>query len=333
MPIKDRPVFFDTTYIKSYKKSFVVTFPLSTRFLAFSLTDGKTKNHLDYSPNEEYDLGLSINSHWASFLVNTGVKVFNKDEDTKGKTKYQDYQFNLYGKKLTTDAFFQYYQGFYIKNSRNYPEYISDKPYAVRQDASALTLGVSMYYIFKYKKFSYRNSFAFTETQKKSAGSFIAGGYYSLFAAWSDTTLVPFPFSAGFDSSSYIRSGSSYSIGRNAGYIQTIVLFKKCYMTFSLIPGIGYEQTAYKRDDNSTHTSEATLSSKLNVRLATGFSTGKFYLGAMSMADYFLFSTDKSDTKFNYAIGKLRVFAGYRFSYEKAERKILRKLNLIDYRL
>ena len=104
-------------------------------------------------------------------------------------------------------------------------------------------------------------------------------------------------------------------------------------MTFSLIPGLGYEQTSYRREDNSTYKSAATLSSKLNVRLAMGYSTGKFYLGTMSMVDYFLFSTDKSDTKFNYAIGKLRVFVGYRFSYQKAERKILRKLNLIDYRL
>jgi len=331
--IKERPVFFDTTYIKTYKKSFVVAFPLSTRYLAFSLIDGKTKNQLDYSPNDEYDLGLSINSHWASFLVNTGVKVFYKDNDIKGKTKYQDYQFNLYGKKFTTDAFFQYYQGFYIKNSRDYPDYISDKPYAIRKDANAFTLGLSMYYIFKYKKFSYRNSFAFTETQKKSAGSFIAGGYFSLFAAWSDTTLVPFPFKASFDSSGYIRVGSSYSIGRNAGYIQTLVFLKKCYMTFSVIPGLGYEQTTYTREDNSTYKSETALSSKVNVRLATGYNTGNFYTGAMVMTDYFLFSSKTLDTKFNYAIGKLRVFVGYRFSYEKAERKLLRKLNLIDYRL
>lgn len=331
--IKERPVFFDTTYIKSYKKSFVVTLPMSTRFLYFSLIDGKTKNHLDFSPNKEYDLGLSINSHWASFLVNTGVKVFNKDENTKGKTNYQDYQFNLYGKKFTTDVFFQYYHGFYIKNSQSYPDYTDNNPYAIRKDARALTLGLSMYYIFKWKKFSYRNSFAFTETQKKSKGSFLAGGYYSLFGVSADTTLVPLPFQASFDSSSYIKSGYNSSIGRNAGYIHTLVFFKKCYTTLSLVHGLGYEQTTYTRDDNSIYKSENAISSKLNVRMATGYSTGKFYTGAMVMADYFLFSTDKADTKFNYAIGKLRVFAGYRFTYEKAERKLLRKLNLIDYRL
>jgi hypothetical protein len=32
-------------------------------------------------------------------------------------------------------------------------------------------------------------------------------------------------------------------------------------------------------------------------------------------------------------MGKLSAFAGYRFYFVKTERKILRKLNLIDYRL
>ncbi len=332
--IKERPVFYDTTYIKSYKKSLVITLPLSTRFLDFTLTDWKTKNHLDYYPNIEYDLGLSINSHWASFLVNTGVKVLNRDNEIFGKTQYKDYQFNLYGKKITTDAFFQDYKGFYIVNSKSYSGYTSDKLFAIRPDVRAVSLGLNSYYIFNYKKFSYRNSFAFIETQKKGAGSLLVGGYFSVFGASSDTTLVPFPFRANFDSSAYIKAGSNFTIGSNIGYIQTFVFFKKtCYITFSLVQGLGTEQTTYTRDDNSIYKSATNLSSKINVRLAYGFNAGKFYAGTMLMADTYLFSSVKSETKFNYGVGKGRVFCGYRFSYQKAERKLLRKLNLIDYRL
>ena len=41
---QERTVNYDTAYIKSYYKRFVITVPLSTRFLKFSLIDSKSGN-------------------------------------------------------------------------------------------------------------------------------------------------------------------------------------------------------------------------------------------------------------------------------------------------
>ena len=116
--IKERPVKYDTAYIKTFDKRLVITIPVSSRFLQFSLIDLVSKNKLIYTPNIEGDLGISLSSRWASFIVNTGIKVFTGDYETRGKTKYQDYQLNLFGRRFTTDMFVQYYSGFYIKNSK-----------------------------------------------------------------------------------------------------------------------------------------------------------------------------------------------------------------------
>ncbi|HSH65992.1 MAG TPA: hypothetical protein VLB84_09385, partial [Bacteroidia bacterium] len=44
MIIKDRKPYFDTTYVKTYKKSVSVTVPVSSRFLRFNLVDWSSGN-------------------------------------------------------------------------------------------------------------------------------------------------------------------------------------------------------------------------------------------------------------------------------------------------
>jgi hypothetical protein len=327
---KVRPANYDTSYYKSYSKRLVVTLPVSTRLLKFSLIDSKTGNKLIFAPNLEYDLGISVSSRWASFIINSRVKVYHDDNDNKGVTKYRDYQLNLYGRKITTDMFVQYYSGYYIKNSKSFDNYVSDKPYAIRADVHAVNIGVSNYYIVNHKRFSYKNSFAFVEQQKKSAGSLLLGIYYSYFYASGNPSLVTPPFRSSFDSLSYIRSVQKQNFGLNIGYIYTLVFLKRFYATASLVQGFGGKQIAYNRDNNSTYNQLVGGAGKLNVRLALGYDNGRYFIGGMGMFDYYFFK-GKMSTTFDYSFGKFMVYLGYRFSVLKAEQKILHRLNLIDY--
>src|SRR5688572_28894184 len=196
---QERAVKHDTAYIRSYYKRLVVTLPISNRFLKFSLHDPESGNKLTFAPNLQYNIGLCISSRWATFIINSRIKIYGGDQAIKGETKYRDYQLNIYGRKVTTDTFVQYYNGFYIQNSQKYESYASEKPYALRADVSAFNMGVSSYYIVNNKRFSYRNSFAFVEQQKKSAGSLLLGVYYSYFDVNSSTSLVTEPFRSSFD--------------------------------------------------------------------------------------------------------------------------------------
>lgn len=327
---KEQKINYDTTYITSYHKRLVITLPISTRFLQFSLIDFKSGNKLTFAPNLEYDLGISLSSRWASFIVNTGVKVYGGDIDIRGKTKYQDYQLNLYGRKFTTDMFVQYYSGFYINNSQSYSNYVSDKPYAIRADVFALNIGVSSYYIVNHRRFSYQNSFSFVEHQKKSAGSLLIGLYYSYFNADGNSTLIAPPFRGSFDTLSYIRNGHTNNFGFNLGYIYTLVFFKKFYVTGSLVQGVGGEQIVYQRDNNSMYQQLVGGAGKLNVRAALGYDHGNYFIGGMGMVDYYLLKGNWNST-FDYSFGKFMIYSGYRFSVLKKERKLLRRLKLIDY--
>ncbi len=327
---KERKVNYDTAYIKSYYKKLVVTLPISNRFLKFALLDLESGNKLNFAPNLQYNLGLSISSRWATFMINSRVKVYGGNSDIKGQTKYQDYQLNLYGRKFTTDLLVQYYSGFYIKNSKNYDTYISEKPYALRADVSAFNMGISTNYIVNHRRFSFGNSFGFVEQQKKSAGSVLLGVYYSYFDVNSSPSLVTEPFRKNFDSLSFLRNGHSHNFGLSLGYIYTLVFLKKCYTTVSLVQGIGGKQVVYTREDSITTKKLIPGTAKLHLRFGLGYDQGRYFVGTMGMFDYFMFG-DRSGSELSYSYGKFMVYVGYRFSILKPERKLLRKLKLIDY--
>jgi hypothetical protein len=328
--IKEKPLKHDTLYINVYDKRLVVTIPVANRFLKFTLVDLESGNKLNFAPNSEYNLGISISSRWASFIVSTRIKVFGGDEGTRGKTNFRDYQLNLYGRKLTTDMFVQYYNGFYIRNSKDYTSYVSEKPFEIRKDVYAIHMGVSSYYILNNKRFSYRNSFAFTERQKKSAGSLLLGVYYSYFTATGDPSLVSSSFRSSFDTLSLIRSGQTHNFGINLGYIYTFVFLKKCYATASFVQGVGGQHISFLRDDKSHFNQLIGGAGKLHLRFGLGYDHGRYFVGIMGMTDYIL-PIKKSTARFDYSYGKFMIYTGYRFSVIKAERKLLRRMKLIEY--
>lgn len=327
---RERTVNYDTAYIKSYYKRIVITLPVSLRFLKFSLIDQASGNKLVFIPNLQYNLGVCVSSRWASFVVNSGIKLFTGNSGIKGKTEYNDYQLHLYGRKINTDLLFQNYRGFYIRNSKSYSSYKSDDPYKVRSDVKALNVGISTVYVVNNKKFSYGNAFAFVEKQKKSAGSLLAGVYYTYFAASGDPSLVDLSFRSNFDTLSLITKGNSHNFGFNIGYIYTLVLLKKCYATASVTQGLGAERGVYTRDDNSVYHQFSVGAGKLNASFTLRYDNGKYFIGTMGMFDYFLFK-GKVNSTFDYSFGKLMIYTGYRFPVLKGEKKILRKLHLIDY--
>jgi hypothetical protein len=327
---RERPVNYDTAYVKSFYKRFVITIPVSARFLKFSIFDERTGKKLTYVPNLQYNLGISISSRWASFVINSGVKVFSGNENIKGKTTYRDYQLHIYGRKIITDLVFQHYKGFYIKNSRSYETYTSEQPYSIRSDVSALNIGANTMYVVNHRRYSYGNSFAFVEQQRKSAGSLLIGVYYTYFSASGNPSLIEDPFKSNFDSLSLIKKGYTHNLGLNIGYIYTLVIKKRIYATVSVTQGVGAEQSFYTRNNNSDYDQLSAGAGKFNGTISLRYDNGRYFIGTMGTMDYFLFR-GKANSTFDYSFGKAMVYLGYRFSVLKPEKKLLKKLKLIDY--
>ena len=108
------------------------------------------------------------------------------------------------------------------------------------------------------------------------------------------------------------------------------VFLKKFYATASLVQGIGGTQIVYVLEDNTKYNKLSGGAGKLNVRLALGYDKGKYFIGTMSMFDYYLFRGNENST-LDYNFGKFMIYVGYRFSTIKAEKKILKHFKLINY--
>jgi hypothetical protein len=91
------------------------------------------------------------------------------------------------------------------------------------------------------------------------------------------------------------------------------------------------EQATYIRDNNTNYHQVTAGAGKFTAKLSLRYDNGRMFAGTMGMIDYFLFR-GKVNSTFDYSYGQLMVYAGYRFSVQKAERKILRRLKLIDYK-
>jgi len=307
---------YDTTYIKTYNKSLTIAIPITTPFLKFILQDAKSGQSLNFAPNRQYDLGLGINYKWFNIVLATGVALQNNDNNTKGKTKYTDAQVHFNFRRFANDVYYQDYKGFYVKNSKNYSGYVSNNPYEIRPDVKATLMALNTNYIFNYKKFSYRNSFGFVETQLKSAGSILAGVYYSYYAVNGDSGLISQSFKPSFNSASFIKNGATHTFGINVGYVYTLVITKGLYATASFVQGFGLNKTNYIRENETHYSGSINGALKTNVRLAFGYDSGKFFMGGMAIYDFYYFES-KSNSTFNFSNGKVQLFVGYRFNLKK----------------
>lgn len=307
---------YDTAYIQTYPNSLTVAIPVTTPFLKFILQDLKSNKLLDFAPNRQYDLGLGINYKWFNAVLGTGVSFNNNDNHTRGKTKYTDAQVHFNFRRFANDVYYQDYKGFYVKNSKSYPGYTGSNPYEIRPDVKATLIALNTNYIFNYKEFSYRNSFGFVETQLKSAGSLLAGGYYSFCNVKGDSGLVSHSFKPSFDSSSFVKNGVAHTFGVNVGYVYTFVITKGLYATASFVQGFGLNKISYDRENETNYSGNISGALKTNVRLAFGYDSGKFFIGGMAIYDFYYFQS-KSNSIFNFSNGKAQLFLGYRVSFKK----------------
>ncbi len=320
---------FDTTYITSTKRKLTLTIPFSKKFYGINLKDVEQNSRLKFSPNTYYSVGINFSNVILTFGFASAIKFGSKPNH--GNTKNRDLQLTIIGRRVITDINYQNYKGFYINNSNKYNFIRTPDEILIRSDIKAVSFGVSTMFVFNYKKYSLRGAFSFTDTQRKSAASFLTGIYHSqvLFSC-SDSTLIRQPFSPYFSTLlGGINKISLITVGVSAGYGYTYV-HKKIIFSTAVNVGIGGQKTSYSTIDNLSHSQSLNLSVNLNAKAALRYDNLKFFTGIMSTYENNYTYYSKIFNTETY-ISKIVVFVGYRFNAQKRERKILKKIGFTDF--
>lgn len=289
-----------------------------TKLNQFQLKNAEKKDLIRYKPNERLNLGLGFNYRWLGIGAAFNFKFINRDDHIYGKTNSFDLQVDLFTSKMLFNANLQSYKGYYWNNVNDYyPDWNIRDSVIIRPDVSTNSLGANGIYIFNHRKFSFRSAFAYTERQKQSAGSWIAGGYFSMYGVNADSSLVPGLLHPSYPVYDSLTKLTSLNIGGAFGYSYTFVVRQKFFINSTLMIGISLQANEALDLYNNDLGSVAIPSVKSHFRLAVGFNNEKCFYGVSFVIDSYLVQ-NKSKSEFTYNQGKLRIFYGRRFSLGKS---------------
>lgn len=322
--------YYDTSYIGSNKKKLNLSVAVAKKFYGFSLIDIQSGQSLKFAPNNYYYLGFNCSNIILSFGFYPGIRFGAKPG--RGNTGGQDLQLTVIGRRVITDINYQGYKGFYSFYAREGELRRTDADnYRVRPDINVFSFGASTNYVFNFRKFSLRGAFSFTDIQKRSAGSAMAGLYHSylLFTSF-DSTLIAGADQHLFDLRLHpLRNISQILVGLSGGYGYTFV-YRQFILSNVINGGLGVQRTNYENFDKKGHTLSFNPALHLNVKTAVRYDNENFFIGIMAtyLNNYKLNSSMFNTENF---MGKIVGFCGYRFNLKQNGRIILRKLKLVDY--
>jgi len=310
----------DTTVVSEryidYSNQLLLKFMSVTKLNSLEIVNTTSGQSINLEPYGISSLGFGFNYKWLGLGVTLGLPLTSEEEEKYGKTKRFDLQLNIYSKKFVIDASFQQYNGYYVTNPGELFPNWNDSIFPQRETMETFSVGVSGYYVFNHKKLSYKAAYVRNAVQKKSAGSFLLGGFYSIDdASFDDDTssFVPSSFPTEIQDSLPINAYSARSAGVSFGYTYTLVFFKRFFINLSLIPGVGVKSLAVdKAGEKFTETSGV---GRFNGRVALGYESKHFLIGITS-------NTVTGTLKFqNYVIKpstkNVKVFIAKRFNINK----------------
>ncbi|NLR92217.1 MULTISPECIES: DUF4421 family protein [Flammeovirga] len=328
----------DTTYYKSFNDMLHLRLYTVYKFNELVVNSGKrisSHDNLVYAPNGNLNLGFGFNYKGLGINFGFNFPAINNDDDVYGETNKLDMRSYLYARKFAVDLGLQFYKGFYISEvNENDPIRDPQPPTQLRGDMVINTFGLSSFWIHNYEKFSFRAAFAQTEVQKKTSGSLLYGPYLNFVRIKADSSLVPENLREEYLLSSNIISGWYGSMGLSAGYAQSVILFKRFFITGSLALGYGitfghyFFETDYGNEKDTIWKGGL----KYNARLAFGYNTDRMYVGSSLVLESYNITT-ASDNVTLYWMGQFRVNLVHRFNWKVGildwaldkEKKILSK--------
>jgi Domain of unknown function (DUF4421) len=275
---------------------------------------------LKLSPYGISSLGFGFNYKWLGLGIAFGLPASDEDVAKYGKTKRFDFQLNIYSKKFVIDAFAQQYNGYYIENPTELTNW-NETFFPQRDSMETISIGVGGFYVFNHKKLSYKAAYVRNAVQKKSAGSFLLGGFYNLdyagFKSGSNSYFIPNYFPVAVQDTFGLTGYKARSFGVSFGYSYTVVFLKHFFINASLIPGVGIKDLTVGKTDGE-EINEKGAAARFVVRAALGYENKYFLMG---LTTYTTTGTYEFDGfKIQPSTNNVKVFIAKRFDLSRKKK-------------
>jgi len=268
----------ENIYYTDLTEKLLVKFTNSFKFTKLDITNTNTKQAVKLSPATTLDLGLAVHHKWLGLGAALSLPSGAQSDSIKGKTSKFDFQLSIYTKRVVIDALYQRYTGFHVANPGAFTNWDSTAILPQLPNMKNSAIGASAYYIFNHKRFSYRAAYVRNAVQNRSAGSILAGPFFNMDKASTDDGFIPKNLPTEVQDTFDIGFFRSTSYGLAVGYTYSVVVMKKMFTNFSIVPGLGIKdlETSF---NGVPRASKKGLAARVTYRFSMGYEHRWFLLG------------------------------------------------------
>lgn len=281
------PPNYDTAFVHSHRKVFSIGYVSSVQNAVISLSDSLDRV-LDHSTNNPTQYGLGINLGWLSGEFTFTIPGVSVADPNKGTTESRNYGLGISGRRLIGRAFFNSSQGFHpVQADLADSTWQSGEPYPVRADIQSNTfLASANYALSRKRRYSFKAALYQTERQKRSAGTWLAGGTVWVNDIRSSEPFIPTEASISFVGNTAFDRIRRTVIGATIGYTHTFVFFRKAFLTAALVPGLSVQQQRIALAGGASDESAWQAGVVAEAKFGAGYNGDRFYM-ALTGANYF----------------------------------------------
>lgn len=275
----------DSLYVKNFEDFFTIKAGLTYRALNFTLSprvNGITRffQPIWYRPSVRSSMSINVAFKDLSIGWSFGLAQNKLFSGRQTESKYQDFEIQSLGKKLSYDLHYQNYQGYFIENIDNR---LAGNVQQQRDDIKLKNIVANISYFFNGEQFSSNAAFSHKQKQLKNAGSFVLTGSLGYFQARADSSFIPENTSVDFAPQAYIDNVDFYSLSVAPGYAYTFLLGNQGWQISASVSGtIGLQ---YSKNEGNSNEASFNRSLKGIARGFIGYHGHLWVFGISGFAD------------------------------------------------
>ena len=294
------------SYYIVYPDKLILRIYLSNKFAPFTISSAN-KEDLNYKTNSKLGLGAGFTYKALTLNLAYGFNFLNPDKG-KGATKGLDLQVHLYPKKWAIDIIGAFLRGYYL-DPKDYNG-LGLTNYYKRPDFHRNIVGLSVYRVANFNKFSYRAAFNQKDWQTQSAGSLLYGAETHYGVVRADSALVP-----SWAGTNYLQAGIDkiifFNIGPAIGYAYTLVLSHHFFITGSAIASANLNISA--EENGGTKNTRVKLLPGGNYKAAFGYNSSSWSVTAALLGNAVYAGSSVSNKEYFLPTGDINFIIAKKF--------------------
>lgn len=284
LPAAAQPEAADSGYISRFPQSITARVYLQEKVSVFQLNDRHFKKRLNYYPNNYLAIGAGLTIRGIGLNVSMAIPFRDKKESLYGKTRKLDLQLHRYKNKWAADGYFQYYQGFHLRDLTAVTQVVGPEVYPYFPDLRSITIGASLLYMPQGERFSLGAGWNQQERQLKSGGTLLVGSaFFGHFISNKGHSILPeFSSYPQFLDSAQPAYLHNYALTLRGGYAHALVYRRHWFLAAAADAGVGPALNTAS-DIEGQHRQKVGWQLSATARLALGYNAQKWYAGAIGI--------------------------------------------------